>query len=116
MKEFLVAAVIIALVAYFWFQPAAPELAHPPREKRRPETATVATPANNPTRTVGSVAVSPSTDGSLTSRWKTLPSGQTNLTATVPDRWKTGPNAQSDLTGTPPDRRSEERRVGKECG
>jgi hypothetical protein len=95
MKELLAAAVLIAIVVYLWLQPSAkprPEV----RESRKPETKTLATPVNNST---------PNTDGSLASRWKTGPSGQTNLTTTIPDRWKTGPNAQTDLIVTPPERR-----------
>jgi hypothetical protein len=103
MKEFLAAAVLIGSVAYFWFN-ASPEPPPELRERHRPVAATVVTPANNPTGSLGSIGVPPNTDGSLASRWKTGPSGQTNLTPTISDRWKTGPNAQTDLTGTPPDR------------
>src|SRR5712664_2444268 len=103
MKEFIAAAVLIGIVAYFWFN-ASPEPPRELRERHRPAVAAAATPANNPTPSASNPGAAPNTDGSLASRWKTLPNGQTNLTATVPDRWKTGPNAQSGLTGTPPDR------------
>ena len=103
MKEFIGAAVLVAIVAYFWFKPSAEPLPAP-RESRRPAAATPATPANNPTRSASSIGVAPKGDGSVAGRWTTGQNAQTNLTATVPDRWKTGPNAQTDLTATAPDR------------
>src|SRR5438105_5619292 len=102
MKEF-VAAVLIAIVVYFWMQ-LSPEAPPEPRERHRSAVATAAAPANNPTRSASSIGTAPNTDGSLASRWGKGSNAPTNLTATVPDRWKTGANAQTDLTASVPDR------------
>jgi hypothetical protein len=103
MKELFAALGLVAVVAYFWMNPAV-ESSPEPRESRRPVVATAAAPANNPTRSAGYVGTLSNTDGSLANRWTKVPTAQTNLTATIPDRWKTGPNAQTDLPPSALDR------------
>jgi hypothetical protein len=90
MKEAIAAAVLVAIVAYFWLKPST-ELPPEPRESLRPAPARAATIANNSTGSAGGIVVAPSADGSIVARWKTGSNAQTNLTATVPDHLKTGP-------------------------